>query len=65
MLVVKKARSASARKAASPAKKVSARSVRRYLGHFGVGGDPTSSGSARKKTAGKKVAPAKKSRRVA
>jgi hypothetical protein len=69
VLGVKKARSASGNKAASPAKKASASSVKRYLGHFGVGTDAAVSRplkKAAKKTApAKKVAVAKKSTRIA
>jgi hypothetical protein len=69
VLGVKEARSSSASKAARPAKKASASSLKRYLGHFGVGSDAAVSRqvkkAAKKKTGAKRVSAAKKSTRGA
>ncbi len=72
VLGVKKARSASAKKTSGFAKKASAWSVNRYLGHFGVTGPSANSlssrsakkGATKKKTSAKKKSVAKKSSRA-
>ena len=72
VLGVKKARSTSAKKASSAAKKASSWSVKRYLGHFGVGPEsaesttrrPAKKGATKKKTTARKTSGAKKRIRV-
>jgi len=62
VLGVKKARSASAKKTAGTAKKASAWSLNRYLGHFGIASPSANSAAGRlaKKSAAKKSGAKKK-----